>query len=111
MDKAKWQQRGKLVLSIVFLVAVAWIVIDRGSELDWKEITASLLRFEVSYGKAYAALAMGRESRQVLQKAKDKAKEHAAVTKRRAAATMNIMRTALQAGPPIGAPLRTAAGG
>ena len=31
-----------------------------------------LLRFEVSYGKAYAALAMGRESRQVLQKAKDK---------------------------------------
>ena len=27
---------------------------------------------EVSYGKAYAALAMGRESRQVLQKAKDK---------------------------------------
>ena len=35
-------------------------------------LDASLLRFEVSYGKAYAALAMGRESRQVLQKAKDK---------------------------------------
>ena len=46
MDKAKWQQRGKLVLSIVFLVAVAWIVVDRGSELDWKEITASLLRYD-----------------------------------------------------------------
>ena len=37
-----------------------------------KQDGASLLRFEVSYGKAYAALAMGRESRQVLQKAKDK---------------------------------------
>jgi hypothetical protein len=30
------------------------------------------LRFEVAYGKAYAALAMGRTSRMVLQKAKEK---------------------------------------
>ena len=37
-----------------------------------KQDGASLLRFEVSYGKAYAALALGRQSRLVLQKAKDK---------------------------------------
>ena len=37
-----------------------------------KEDGASMIRFEMAIGKAYAALAMGRESRQVLQKAKDK---------------------------------------
>ena len=37
-----------------------------------KQDGASLLRFEVAYGKAYAALAMGRTSRMVLQKAKEK---------------------------------------
>src|SRR5262249_51621028 len=50
------------------------VLLDAGGRLKaaMKQDGASLLRFEVSYGKAYAALAMGRESRQVLQKAKDK---------------------------------------
>jgi uncharacterized protein GlcG (DUF336 family) len=37
-----------------------------------KQDGCSLLRFEVAYGKAYASLALGRQSRLVLQKAKDK---------------------------------------
>ena len=50
------------------------VLLDAGARMKcaMKQDGASLLRFEVSYGKAYAALAMGRESRQVLQKAKDK---------------------------------------
>src|SRR3954447_15716668 len=50
------------------------VLLDAGGRVKaaLKQDGASLLRFEVSYGKAYAALAMGRESRQVLQKAKDK---------------------------------------
>ena len=50
------------------------VLLDAGGRMKaaLKQDGASLLRFEVSYGKAYAALAMGRESRQVLQKAKDK---------------------------------------
>ena len=50
------------------------VLLDAGGRMKcaMKQDGASLLRFEVSYGKAYAALAMGRESRQVLQKAKDK---------------------------------------
>ena len=50
------------------------VLLDAGGRLKcaMKQDGASLLRFEVAYGKAYAALAMGRESRQVLQKAKDK---------------------------------------
>ena len=50
------------------------VVLDAGGRLKaaMKQDGASLLRFEVSYGKAYAALAMGRQSRLVLQKAKEK---------------------------------------
>jgi uncharacterized protein GlcG (DUF336 family) len=50
------------------------VVLDAGGRLKaaMKQDGASLLRFEVSYGKAYAALAMGRSSRMVLQKAKEK---------------------------------------
>jgi uncharacterized protein GlcG (DUF336 family) len=50
------------------------VLLDAGGRLKcaMKQDGASLLRFEVAYGKAYASLAMGRESRQVLQKAKDK---------------------------------------
>jgi uncharacterized protein GlcG (DUF336 family) len=50
------------------------VLLDAGGRVKavLKQDGASLLRFEVSYGKAYAALAMGRQSRLVLQKAKDK---------------------------------------
>jgi uncharacterized protein GlcG (DUF336 family) len=50
------------------------VLLDAGGRMKcaMKQDGASLLRFEVAYGKAFAALAMGRESRQVLQKAKDK---------------------------------------
>jgi uncharacterized protein GlcG (DUF336 family) len=50
------------------------VLLDAGGRMKaaLKQDGASLLRFEVSYGKAYAALAMGRSSRMVLQKAKEK---------------------------------------
>ena len=50
------------------------VLLDAGGRVKavLKQDGASLLRFEVSYGKAYAALAMGRQSRLVLQKAKEK---------------------------------------
>jgi uncharacterized protein GlcG (DUF336 family) len=50
------------------------VLLDAGGRMKcaMKQDGASLLRFEVAYGKAYAALAMGRQSRLVLQKAKDK---------------------------------------
>jgi uncharacterized protein GlcG (DUF336 family) len=50
------------------------VLLDAGGRLKaaLKQDGAALLRFEVAHGKAYATLAMGRESRQVLQKAKDK---------------------------------------
>jgi uncharacterized protein GlcG (DUF336 family) len=50
------------------------VLLDAGGRLKaaLKQDGAALLRFEVAYGKAYAALAMGRESRLVLQKAKEK---------------------------------------
>ena len=50
------------------------VLLDAGGRLKcaMKQDGASLLRFEVAHGKAYAALAMGRQSRLVLQKAKDK---------------------------------------
>jgi uncharacterized protein GlcG (DUF336 family) len=50
------------------------VVLDAGGRVKavLKQDGASLLRFEVSYGKAYASLAMGRQSRLVLQKAKEK---------------------------------------
>jgi uncharacterized protein GlcG (DUF336 family) len=50
------------------------VLLDAGGRLKaaMKQDGASLLRFEVAYGKAYAALAMGRSSRLVLQKAREK---------------------------------------
>jgi uncharacterized protein GlcG (DUF336 family) len=50
------------------------IVLDAGGRVKafQKEDGASMLRFEVCYGKAYASLALGRPSRVVLQKAREK---------------------------------------
>jgi uncharacterized protein GlcG (DUF336 family) len=50
------------------------VLLDAGGRLKaaLKQDGASLLRFEVSYGKAYAALAMGRTSAMVLQKSREK---------------------------------------
>src|ERR671932_557221 len=54
--------------------AVAAIVLDAGGRVKafQKQDGASLLRFEIAYGKAFAALALNRSSRQVLAKAKEK---------------------------------------
>src|SRR3982074_2648725 len=54
--------------------ALAAIVLDavgRGKAF-LKQDGASLMRFEIAYGKAFGALALNRSSRQVLQKAKEK---------------------------------------
>jgi uncharacterized protein GlcG (DUF336 family) len=50
------------------------VLLDAGGRMKamMKQDGASLRRFEVSYGKAYASLAMGRTSRMVLQKSKEK---------------------------------------
>jgi uncharacterized protein GlcG (DUF336 family) len=50
------------------------IVLDAGGRVKafHKQDGASMLRFEVCYGKAYASLALGRPSRLVLQKAREK---------------------------------------
>src|ERR1700687_3780692 len=47
------------------------IVLDAGGRVKafQKQDGASMLRFEVCYGKAYASLALGRPSKLVLQKA------------------------------------------
>src|ERR671911_678192 len=46
------------------------IVLDAGGRVKafQKQDGCSLLRFEIAYGKAFGALAMGRSSRMVLQK-------------------------------------------
>jgi len=53
---------------------LAAIVLDAGGRVKafLKQDGASMLRFEVSRGKAYGALALGRSSRMVLQKAREK---------------------------------------
>lgn len=53
---------------------LAAMVLDAGGRPKsfMKQDGASLMRFEIAYGKAYAALAMGRSSRMVLQKAREK---------------------------------------
>lgn len=53
---------------------VSAIVLDTGGRVKafLKQDGCSLLRFEIAYGKAYAALALGRSSRLVLQKAREK---------------------------------------
>ncbi len=50
------------------------IILDAGGRVKafQKEDGASMLRFEVCYGKAYASLALGRPSKLVLQKAHEK---------------------------------------
>ena len=54
--------------------ALAAIVLDAGGRVKafQKQDGASLLRFEIAYGKAFASLALNRSSRQVLQKQKEK---------------------------------------
>jgi uncharacterized protein GlcG (DUF336 family) len=54
--------------------ALAAIVLDAGGRVKsfQKQDGASLMRFEIAYGKAFAALALNRSSRQVLAKAKEK---------------------------------------
>jgi uncharacterized protein GlcG (DUF336 family) len=53
---------------------LAAIVLDAGGHVKafLKQDGASMLRFEISRGKAYGALALGRASRMVLQKAREK---------------------------------------
>jgi uncharacterized protein GlcG (DUF336 family) len=50
------------------------VILDAGGRLKaaLKQDGCALLRFEVAYGKAYAALSMGRPSRMVLQKQREK---------------------------------------
>lgn len=54
--------------------ALAAIVLDAGGQVKafLKQDGASIKRFEIARGKAFAALAMHRSSRQVLQKAREK---------------------------------------
>ena len=54
--------------------ALTAIVLDAGGRIKafQKQDGASLMRFEIAYGKAFAALSLGRSSRMVLQKAKEK---------------------------------------
>ena len=54
--------------------ALAAIVLDAGGRVKafQKQDGASLLRFEIAYGKAFASLGLHRSSRQVLQKQKEK---------------------------------------
>jgi heme-degrading protein len=49
-------------------------VLDAGGSVKafQKQDGAALVRFEIAYGEAFAALALNRSSRQVLQKAKEK---------------------------------------
>jgi uncharacterized protein GlcG (DUF336 family) len=54
--------------------ALAAIVLDAGGRVKafQKQDGASLLRFEIAYGKAFGALSLNRSSRQVLQKYREK---------------------------------------
>jgi uncharacterized protein GlcG (DUF336 family) len=54
--------------------ALAAIVLDAGGRVKafQKQDGASLLRFEIAYGKAFASLSLNRSSRQVLQKDREK---------------------------------------
>lgn len=53
---------------------LAAMVLDAGGrpKAFLKQDGASMMRFEIAYGKAYASLAMGRSSRMVLQKSREK---------------------------------------
>jgi uncharacterized protein GlcG (DUF336 family) len=50
------------------------VVLDAGGRVKavQKQDGCSMLRFEIAYGKAYSALALGRSSRLVLQKSREK---------------------------------------
>jgi uncharacterized protein GlcG (DUF336 family) len=50
------------------------VVLDAGGRVEafQKQDGASMLRFEICYGKAYGALALGRPSKLLLQKAREK---------------------------------------
>jgi uncharacterized protein GlcG (DUF336 family) len=50
------------------------VILDAGGRLKaaLKQDGCAMLRFEIAYGKAYAALSMGRPSRLVLQKQREK---------------------------------------
>jgi uncharacterized protein GlcG (DUF336 family) len=50
------------------------VVLDAGGHVKaaLKQDGCSMLRFEIAYGKAYAALSLGRSSRLVLQKSREK---------------------------------------
>jgi uncharacterized protein GlcG (DUF336 family) len=54
--------------------ALSAVVLDAGGRVKafQKQDGASLMRFEIAYGKAFAALALGRASRMVLQKQREK---------------------------------------
>src|SRR2546429_5523654 len=54
--------------------ALAAIVLDAGGRVKafQKQDGASLMRFEIAYGKAFGALALNPSSRQGLQKAQEK---------------------------------------
>jgi uncharacterized protein GlcG (DUF336 family) len=53
---------------------LAAIVLDAGGRVKafQKQDGASLMRFEISYGKAFGALSLGRSSRMTLQKLREK---------------------------------------
>jgi uncharacterized protein GlcG (DUF336 family) len=53
---------------------LAAMVLDAGGrpKVFMKQDGASLMRYEIAYGKAFAALAMGRASKMVLQKSREK---------------------------------------
>ena len=53
---------------------LAAMVLDAGGrpKVFMKQDGASLMRYEIAYGKAFAALAMGRTSKMVLQKSREK---------------------------------------
>lgn len=53
---------------------LAAMVLDAGGrpKCFMKQDGASLMRYEISYGKAFASLAMGRSSKMVLQKSREK---------------------------------------
>jgi uncharacterized protein GlcG (DUF336 family) len=54
--------------------ALSAIVLDAGGRVKafQKQDGSSLMRFEIAYGKAFAALSLGRSSRMVLQKQREK---------------------------------------
>jgi uncharacterized protein GlcG (DUF336 family) len=49
-------------------------VLDAGGRVKAFQKQDGLMRFEIAYGNAFAALALNRSSRQMLQKAKEKEK-------------------------------------